>query len=210
MRVQCNDHVCSVYDLVDVHAPLRKLEKPAQLLWSALSRYRSVSDVVRCIADLPSGRTHGPRRHDNQNNSADQDPLSGFWAASERNGYEVRLVWAMASDALARIFALTPAEVRGLASTALRVASWPTTSALSKAARQAPRRSRPLSSRGWAISTSSSYTSRLISETRAQKRAQGILAGTVRTPPADGCDLPTARAIDGGQLSRFAQQPSLR
>ena len=41
-----------------------------------------------------------------------KDPLSGFWAASERNGYEVRLVWAMASDALARIFALTPAEVR--------------------------------------------------------------------------------------------------
>ena len=40
------------------------------------------------------------------------DPLSGFWAASERNGYEVQSVWAMASDALATIFALTPIEVR--------------------------------------------------------------------------------------------------
>ena len=41
-----------------------------------------------------------------------KDPLSGFWAASERNGYEVESVWAMASDALAKIFALTPTEVR--------------------------------------------------------------------------------------------------
>jgi hypothetical protein len=41
-----------------------------------------------------------------------KDPSSGFWAASERDGYEVQLVWAMASDALATIFALTPTEVR--------------------------------------------------------------------------------------------------
>jgi hypothetical protein len=41
-----------------------------------------------------------------------KDPLWGFWAASERNGYEVQLVWAMASDALATIFALKPTEVR--------------------------------------------------------------------------------------------------
>ena len=41
-----------------------------------------------------------------------KDPSSGFWAASERNGFEVRLVWAMASDALATIFALKPTEVR--------------------------------------------------------------------------------------------------
>ncbi len=41
-----------------------------------------------------------------------RDPLSGFWAASERNGYEAQLVWAMASDALATIFALKPTEVR--------------------------------------------------------------------------------------------------
>ena len=41
------------------------------------------------------------------------DSLSGFWAASKRNGYEVDAVWAMASDALATIFALTPIEVRG-------------------------------------------------------------------------------------------------
>lgn len=39
-------------------------------------------------------------------------PSSGFWAASERNGYEVQLVWAMASDAVATIFALKPTEVR--------------------------------------------------------------------------------------------------
>lgn len=37
---------------------------------------------------------------------------SGFWAASERNGYDVQLVWAMASEALALIFALKPTEVR--------------------------------------------------------------------------------------------------
>ena len=41
-----------------------------------------------------------------------KDPLSGFWAASERNGYEVQLVWAMASDALSTIFPLKPTEVR--------------------------------------------------------------------------------------------------
>jgi hypothetical protein len=41
-----------------------------------------------------------------------KDPQSGFWAASERNGYEVDSVWAMASDALAMIFGLTPTEVR--------------------------------------------------------------------------------------------------
>jgi hypothetical protein len=40
------------------------------------------------------------------------DPSSGFWAASARNGYQVESVWAMASDALATIFALTPIEVR--------------------------------------------------------------------------------------------------
>ncbi len=40
------------------------------------------------------------------------NPSSGFWAASERNGYQVQSVWAMASDALAMIFALTPIEVR--------------------------------------------------------------------------------------------------
>ena len=41
-----------------------------------------------------------------------KDPLSGFWAASERGGYKVQLVWEMASDALAAIFALEPTEVR--------------------------------------------------------------------------------------------------
>jgi hypothetical protein len=41
-----------------------------------------------------------------------QDPLSGFWAASERNGYEVQSVWVLASEALATMFALKPSEVR--------------------------------------------------------------------------------------------------
>ena len=40
------------------------------------------------------------------------DPSSGFWAASERNGYQVQSVWAMASLAVATIFMLTPTEVR--------------------------------------------------------------------------------------------------
>jgi hypothetical protein len=42
------------------------------------------------------------------------DRASGFWAASERNGYEPRALWLMASDALAATFALTPVEVRDL------------------------------------------------------------------------------------------------
>jgi hypothetical protein len=41
-----------------------------------------------------------------------KDPSSGFWAVSKRNGYEVQSVWIMASDALARTFALDPMEVR--------------------------------------------------------------------------------------------------
>jgi hypothetical protein len=36
----------------------------------------------------------------------------GFWAASERNGYEVQLVWTMASDALATILTIILAERR--------------------------------------------------------------------------------------------------
>jgi hypothetical protein len=41
-----------------------------------------------------------------------RDPGSGFWAAAERNGYATASVWAIASTAVARVFALTPAEVR--------------------------------------------------------------------------------------------------
>ena len=41
-----------------------------------------------------------------------KDRWSGFWAASERNGYDVQLVWVMASAALVTIFALKPTEVR--------------------------------------------------------------------------------------------------
>ena len=41
-----------------------------------------------------------------------KDPSSGFWAASKRNGYEVKSVWMIASDALAATFALNPIEVR--------------------------------------------------------------------------------------------------
>ncbi|MBK8174828.1 MAG: hypothetical protein IPK66_06025 [Rhodospirillales bacterium] len=67
------------------------------------------------------------------------DPSSGFWAASERNGYEVQSIWAMASDALATIFALTPIEVRAfLDSHAGRFLV--DDIGLSKAVRQTPRR----------------------------------------------------------------------
>ena len=40
--------------------------------------------------------------------------MSGFWAASERNGFDAEEVWAAASDALATVFDLQPAEVRDL------------------------------------------------------------------------------------------------
>jgi hypothetical protein len=39
-------------------------------------------------------------------------PSSGFWAVSERNGYDARSLWVMASNALANVFALNPVEVR--------------------------------------------------------------------------------------------------
>ncbi|QLH38853.1 MAG: hypothetical protein HWD60_07795 [Defluviicoccus sp.] len=41
-----------------------------------------------------------------------KEPGAGFWAASVRNGYEPELLWTMASQAIARAFALTPAETR--------------------------------------------------------------------------------------------------
>lgn len=41
-----------------------------------------------------------------------RNPLAGFWAASQRNGYDVAAAWAAASRALARIFGLSPSEVR--------------------------------------------------------------------------------------------------
>ncbi len=40
------------------------------------------------------------------------DPGSGFWAVSARNGYEPELLWTMASQAVSRAFALTPVEAR--------------------------------------------------------------------------------------------------
>ena len=39
---------------------------------------------------------------------------SGFWATSVRNGFDADAVWAAASDALATVFDLQPAEVRDL------------------------------------------------------------------------------------------------
>ena len=41
-----------------------------------------------------------------------RNPFAGFWAASQRNGYDVAAAWAAASRALARIFGLSPSEVR--------------------------------------------------------------------------------------------------
>lgn len=170
MRVQCNYRVCSVYDLVDVHAPVRKLERLAQRLWSALSRYWSVSDVVPLHSKLTWGVPTGRHGMTIRTILPTKDPLSGFWAASERNGYEVRLVWAMASEALARIFALTPAEVRDfldspagrlLADDISFVEGGPT----SAEAIEALIKSR-LGHLGWRR-----LYEQVISETRAQKRA---------------------------------------
>jgi hypothetical protein len=41
-----------------------------------------------------------------------RNPASGFWAASQRNGYDAESVWAAASEALASIFGLSPSEAR--------------------------------------------------------------------------------------------------
>jgi hypothetical protein len=41
-----------------------------------------------------------------------KNPSAGFWAASQRNGYDAAAVWAAASGALASIFGLRPSEVR--------------------------------------------------------------------------------------------------
>lgn len=43
-----------------------------------------------------------------------RNPCAGFWAASQRNGYDAAAAWAAASGALASIFGLTPSEVRDL------------------------------------------------------------------------------------------------
>ncbi len=41
-----------------------------------------------------------------------KNPRAGFWAASERNGYDAAYVWEAASDALASVFGLSPSEIR--------------------------------------------------------------------------------------------------
>lgn len=43
-----------------------------------------------------------------------RNPSAGFWAASQRNGYDTERVWAAASVALANIFGLSPPVVRNL------------------------------------------------------------------------------------------------
>ena len=107
------------------------------------------------------------------------DPLSGFWAASERNGYEVQSVWAMASDALAMIFALTPIEVRDfldshagrlLADDIGFIEGGPTDTAAIETLIKAR-----LGHLGW-----QRLYEQAISEIRVPKRR--ILAGAVRTP----------------------------
>lgn len=40
--------------------------------------------------------------------------MSGFWGASARNGHDVEGAWAAASNALATVFELQPADVRDL------------------------------------------------------------------------------------------------
>ncbi len=41
-----------------------------------------------------------------------KDRRSGFWAVTERQGFDAQSVWAMTSAALAAVFALTPTEIR--------------------------------------------------------------------------------------------------
>src|SRR5512144_1897346 len=72
---------------------------------------RTVTGVVRRLASYWE-RTTGGMAMTTRTILPTTDPSSGFWAASERNGYAVQSVWAIASDAVATIFALTPIEVR--------------------------------------------------------------------------------------------------
>lgn len=41
-----------------------------------------------------------------------RNPFAGFWAASQRNGYDAAAAWAAASRAVGRTFGLSPGEVR--------------------------------------------------------------------------------------------------
>lgn len=41
-----------------------------------------------------------------------RNPSAGFWAASQRHGYDAERVWAAASVALANTFGLSPPAVR--------------------------------------------------------------------------------------------------
>src|SRR5512132_2774352 len=82
----------------------------------------------------------------------------------------------------------------------MRAASWPTTSTLSKAVRQPPRRSRPSSKRGWAISAGGGYTSRQSRKSEHRNAIHRILTGTVGTLATGGRDPPTATAINGGLI----------
>ncbi len=43
-----------------------------------------------------------------------KDPAAGFWSVRARRGHDVHAVWAMASEAVAVTFGLTPAEARDL------------------------------------------------------------------------------------------------
>jgi hypothetical protein len=127
-----------------------------------------------------------------------KDPSSGFWAVSERNGYEVQSVWVMASDALATIFALNPTEVRDfldghagrlLADDISFIDGGPTNAEAIQALIQAR-----LGHLGWRR-----LYEQAISEIRAQKHAAKDPHFTVRTPVADRCELPTATAIKGSE-----------
>jgi hypothetical protein len=123
-----------------------------------------------------------------------KNPSSGFWAASERNGYEVQSVWAMASDALATIFALNPTEVRDLLDgCAGRLLaddmSFIDGGPINAEAIQALIRAR-LEHLGWRL-----LYEQVISEIRAQKHPAKDSHFTVQMPVGGRCDRPTAAAI---------------
>jgi hypothetical protein len=71
--------------------------------------------VARCLrqSQLTFGDAcTGRNGDDKQNNSADEGSVVGLLGRKQSNGYEVKSVWMIASDALAATFALNPIEVR--------------------------------------------------------------------------------------------------
>ena len=134
------------------------------------------------------------------------DPSSGFWAASARNGYQVESVWAMASDALATIFALTPIEVRDfldshagrlLADDIGFIEGGPTDTAAIETLIKAR-----LGHLGW-----QRLYEQAISEIRARERPKGpSLEAFERLQHTDAPCPPPSRGLMAGRGSCFAQR----